>query len=218
MGKPSITNDGGSGAIISWTDSRNYPVSASDIYANRVLANGTLPVILVSFGAQFVNANVLLQWNTSSEQNTSYFEIERSTNASIFSSIGNVKAAGNSFTPTNYSFTDKTPVTGTNYYRLKMVDINGKFSYSKTIPVKMGNVNSLKLYPNPAKNTLYIHAEMTNVKALILITDVGGKKVKMQTLVLNKNTPIDISNLAKGIYQLIIKTATNTLEQKFVKD
>lgn len=216
--EPSITNNGGAGAIISWTDPRNYPVSASDIYANRVLANGTLPVILVSFDAQLFNANVLLQWNTSSEQNTSYFEIERSADGTYFSAIGNLTAAGNSFTAINYSFTDKSPVSGTNFYRLKMVDINGKFSYSKTIPVKIENVTSFKIYPNPAKNTLYIQTGETNEKAIIQITDLAGKKVKEQMVSLNKNTPIDISNLATGIYKIIIKTATNTLEQKFVKE
>lgn len=215
--EPSIAHNGGSGAIVSWTDDRNG-LSGSDIYANHVLANGALPLTLVTFEAQLINKDVLLQWSTSSEQNTSHFDIERSADGNNFSVIGNVNAAGNSSSTINYSFPDNDPVTGNNFYRLKMVDIDGHFSYSKTIVVKLENVTSLSIYPNPAKNTLYLHTSGSNESALIQIVDLAGKKVKEEKVILTRNTPIDISNLPKSIYKVIIKTGAITEHQQFVKE
>jgi hypothetical protein len=215
--EPSITHNGGAGAIISWTDGRNG-ISGSDIYTNRVLANGTLPLALVTFDAQLIYKNVLLQWSTSSEQNTSHFDIERSTDGNNFSAIGKVNAAGNTSSAIKYSFPDNEPATGSNFYRLKMVDIDGHFSYSKTIVVRLENVTSLRIYPNPAKNTLYLHTSGNNENALIQVVDLAGKKVKEQKVILTRNTPIDISNLPKSIYKIIIKTETITEHMQFVKE
>ena len=215
--EPAITHNGGAGAIISWTDDRNN-TTTSDIYANRVQANGTLPLTLITFEAQLINKDVLLQWNTSSEQSTSHFDIERSTDGNNFSVIGNVNAAGNSSSTIKYSFPDNDPAAGNNFYRLKMIDLDGHFSYSKTIVIKLANATSLSLYPNPAKNTLYLHRSGDDENALIQIVDLAGKKVKEQKVVLTRNTSIDIGNLPKSIYKVIIKTAAITEHLQFVTE
>jgi hypothetical protein len=214
--EPSVTHNGGSGAIVSWTDERNG-VSGSDIYANRVQANGTLPLTLITFEAQLINRDVLLQWSTSSEQNTSHFDIERSTDGNNFSVIGNVNAAGNSSSTIKYSFSDDNPVAGTNFYHLKMVDKDGRYSYSKTVAVQVVNIKFLRVYPNPARDALYIETSRSNENAIIQIIDLAGKKVKEQKLVLTGNTSVDISNLPKSIYKILIKTGTKTEALKFVK-
>ena len=140
-----ITHNGGSGAIISWTDHRNDATTSADIYANRVLANGTLPLTLITFDAQLIDKDVLLQWSTSFEENTSHFDIERSADGMSFTFIGNVNAAGNSSSERNYDFTDKDPFNGINFYRLKMVDADDKFVYSKAIAVKKEDNNPLHI-------------------------------------------------------------------------
>ena len=214
--EPSVTHNGGSGAIISWTDDRNS-ISGDDIYANRVQANGTLPLTLITFEAQLINKDVLLQWTTSSEQSTSHFDIERSTDGNNFSVIGNVNAAGNSSSTIKYSFPDDNPAAGTNFYRLKMVDKDGRYSYSKTVAVQVQSIKSLRVYPNPASDALYIETSAANENAIIQIIDLAGKKVKEQKLVLTGNTQVDISNLPKSIYKILIKTGTQTEALKFVK-
>jgi hypothetical protein len=214
--EPSVTHNGGSGAIISWTDDRNS-ISGDDIYANRVQANGTLPLTLITFEAQLINKDVLLQWTTSSEQNTSHFAIERSTDGNNFSVIGNVNAAGNSSSTIKYSFPDDNPAAGANFYRLKMLDKDGRYSYSKTVAVQVQSIKSLRIYPNPASDALHIETSAANENSIIQIIDQAGKKIKEQKLVLTGNTQMDISNLPKSIYKILIKTGTKTEVLEFVK-
>ncbi|MEO9005237.1 MAG: T9SS type A sorting domain-containing protein [Ginsengibacter sp.] len=212
--EPALIHNGGSGAIISWTDGRN---SSQDIYANRVLANGTIPLILVKFEAQLINQDVLLKWSTSSEQNNSYFDVERSADGNNFSSIGKVNATGNSSSTINYSLPDNDPAAGNNFYRLKMVDVDGKFTFCKIITVNIVEGKSLRIYPNPARNTLFLHSSGIDANALFQILDLSGKKVKEQKLVLTGTTFVDISDLPKSVYKIIIKTKTNTEQLTFVK-
>ncbi len=151
------------------------------------------------------------------EQNNKGFDIERSTDGNNFSAIGKVNAAGNSSSTIKYSFFDDNPVAGTNFYHLKMVDKDGRYSYSKTVAVQVVNIKSLRVYPNPASDALYIETSRSNENAIIQIIDLAGKKVKEQKLVLTGNTSVDISNLPKSIYKILIKTGTKTEALKFVK-
>lgn len=218
---PAITHNGGSGAIISWTDGRNYATSENDIYANLVPSSGVLPLTLISFEAQLIDRNALLSWSTSSEQNTSYFEVERSKDGSVFSKIGRVHAAGNSSSIRNYSFADNAFVSGTNFYRLKMVDADGRFTYSKTVAIRVdGNSNALQIFPNPAKGILHVQVPGSNENAMLIITDMTGRKVKQQKINGSGNTSfsIDIDDLPKGTYNLLLKGKSLNEHQKFVKD
>ncbi|RNI27514.1 T9SS C-terminal target domain-containing protein [Rufibacter immobilis] len=115
-----------------------------------------LPVELTSFNGNFANNAVKLTWSTASEKNNDYFTIERSTNGHEFTQIGQVKGNGNSQVALSYTFLDQQPVAGTTYYRLKQVDFDGAYEYSKMITVKaapsiqkMQRVNVTAVYPNP---------------------------------------------------------------------
>jgi hypothetical protein len=115
-------------------------------------AQGTLPFTLSSFEAVLTQAGVNLNWTTSSEINSDHFGIEKSTDASHWQTIGIVAAKGFSSIAVNYSFTDESPSGGVSYYRLQMVDQDGKYKYS---PIKVinGNVSKgLSVFPNPASN------------------------------------------------------------------
>ena len=206
----------------------------SDISNNWVLKNGidhfnrltlasninnALPLKLISFSVQYINNSTRLQWQTSSEQNTSHFSIERSSDGINFSSIGNVNAAGNSSILKNYEFNDPQSNKGLNYYRLKMVDVDGKYIYSKVLVIKIDGKSILQIFPNPAKNILYIQASGENEKATVQIIDVTGRKVKEEKFTLNGTTSfsIDISGLPQGIYNLLLHRQLTTDQQKFVK-
>ncbi len=98
----------------------------------------------------------LLTWITSTELNSDYFEIERSTDAKSWINLGIVQAAGNSNAKNNYNFVDSIPESGLNYYRLKMVDLDGTFAYSRIKSVNFPEFSWAKLYPNPVNDVLQI--------------------------------------------------------------
>jgi hypothetical protein len=181
----------------------------------------TLPVSLISFNVDKSNNAVTLLWQTSQEFNTAYFDIQRSTNGEDFFSIGKVTASGNSATVKNYSYKDHAPIKGVNYYRLKMIDEDAKFTYSKTIAVKTDNTNaSLQILPNPARDILKIQINGYNETALLLITDETGKSIQQKNITLNLSSSfsIDIKSLPKGVYTLSLEGKTINKHQKFIKE
>jgi ELWxxDGT repeat protein len=180
-----------------------------------------LPVTLLNFSATYSKPDVLIQWQTSQEHNSSHFDIDRAKDGIDFSNIGTLNAAKNSSTTKDYSFTDTKPMPGTNFYRLKMVDADGKFSYSKIVVIKLNDKNSvLQIFPNPAKNTLNIQVNGDNETATLEITDMSGRKVKEEKIQVNGNTSVsfDITNLQKGTYNLLLKSKFMYEQKKFIKE
>lgn len=112
-----------------------------------------LPITLTSFSGFGINDNTnVLLWTTSSEINNDYFVIERSDDAMNYKPIGTVDGAGNSNTLIDYDFTDDNAIFGSNYYRLKQIDFDGKFSYSNVIFI--GNDVAENIYFNSQTNEL----------------------------------------------------------------
>lgn len=108
----------------------------------------TLPVNLLSFtGSLQPDKQVYLKWETAEEQHTSHFSVERSTDGARFVAIGKVKAAGTG--AHSYHFTDPSPAAGNNYYRLRMIDTDGKFSISKLVHIRAAYSNiAVRIAPN----------------------------------------------------------------------
>lgn len=161
-----------------------------------------LPVTLLSYSATLQpTGKVLLNWQTSSESNTSNFVIERSTDAVNFKPIANVKAAGSSHGNIDYTAIDATPLDGINYYRLLGYDIDGKMKQLgiKAIKNSKGNEHA-SIYPNPATgNSIYVKLVSANTSNLYIIADMSGKIVK--TGIINSSRqPVNISQLAAGNY------------------
>lgn len=183
---------------------------------------GALPVSLGDFKAVLQNdCKVLLQWQTENVQNLSGFNIQRSVDANHFYSIDYVTAKGSGNSKINYLTFDKQPLKGINFYRLKIVDTDGKFTYSKIESVVNNQaLFSLHLFPNPAKNILLVSATTDNEKVTFQIIDVGGRILKEGSYYLSGNITfgVDIVTLPKGIYyfQLITKSTSET--RRFVKD
>lgn len=209
---PIIIKDGSNGMIISWTDFRNdLTGQRQDIYAQRLnfdgtLGGSTLPVSLLFFKAGKINNTVQLQWQTASEQNSDYFNIERSNDGVQFSSLARVAAAGNSHALKNYSSTDNNPLEGINFYRLKEVDLDGKFKFSKIVRVEMQNNNDeVHIYPNPATNNALLLLDKPAKKAVVNIFTAKGELIKRIFIPdgLTKVT-IDVTSLAKGNYTIRI--------------
>ena len=154
--------------------------------------SAALPVELLSFKAIKKRKEILLSWQTASEQNSDYFAVERSTDRREFTDIGHVNAMGTSMETHNYSLTDKNPATGINYYRLKQMDRDGHFTLSKIISVDYDR-NVLSFYPNPATKTLFFNKAIEAIS----IRDIRGKEVlHLENII----SDIDISSLQPGMY------------------
>jgi len=140
-----------------------------------------MPVRLVSFTGQQLNGQAQLKWQSSSEENTSHFEVERSADGKHFSQVLTKKAQGNSASLVSYNAIDNSPLAGTSYYRLKMVDLDGTFEYSKLVAVSAEGTLLAKAYPNPSKgNGVSIIAGDGSKLVLKAVSDLFGKQVSYQ--------------------------------------
>jgi hypothetical protein len=162
-----------------------------------------LPVTLVRFDARAEGQTALLTWATTSETNSDHFEIERSLNGKIWQKIGVVKSYGESTVLREYQYADYTPASGENLYRLKMVDNDETFAYSRIRSLEVhGNVSDLSVYPNPSSDKLNIR-DYTNVKEVV-ISDLNGRSVYQSASFSAGHGTIDIKHLVQGMYILKI--------------
>lgn len=142
-GGASVTTNNGSKATMQTNDPAFYAWVQSQ-------PNSPLPITLITFKANAGNNVVSLTWSTSSEENFDKFVIQRSLDGKTFDAIGEVNGAGNSKTLLNYSFEDAGALIGKNYYRLKSVDLDGKFEYSGVISATLDVSKEIVMYPNPS--------------------------------------------------------------------
>jgi hypothetical protein len=173
-----------------------------------------LPVSELNFTATRNGETVLLKWNTLPETNSKYFLIERSSDEKNWSSIGHIPVGNNSIR--NYFFTDSMPYTGVNYYRLKQVDGDGRYSFSDIHSVLMNNERKLNVYPNPVTSLLQVK---TNVKLSgVRIMDLSGKIVLNNFTVSSDVIYINVSGLASGIYFIeLINSKNERYHSRFIK-
>ncbi|HYK57165.1 MAG TPA: T9SS type A sorting domain-containing protein, partial [Flavisolibacter sp.] len=139
-----------------------------------------LPLQLLNFKGALQNNAAFLQWETTNETNTSHFVVERSIDGNNFSNIGTVTAAGNSMGALKYDYTDYGAAlqsSSTLYYRLKMVDLNGTFTYSKVITITLKPSSyTVALYPNPIHDVLKVRLTLSKAEQVqILVTDMNGR-------------------------------------------
>jgi Secretion system C-terminal sorting domain len=189
--------------------------TATAVFDNVSVINNSnpLPVTLIDFTASNKNNQYcLLNWQTSAEINFDHFEIEHSTPTSTFTSIGVVAGHNNTSTNQLYSFTDNNPTDGDNYYRLKMVDQDGKFAYSKVVKVNF-DLSIISVFPNPAKDRIYLknNINFTNGEQITFeMFNTLGQQVVNRSLNTNGQDLITVNfppGISSGIYYLI---ATNS--------
>jgi hypothetical protein len=170
-------------------------------------AQNILPIRLISFVANPKASTVELAWVVATETNVANYEVEYSANGTNYTSIGSKTAMGSR----NYTLIHTSPKQGLNYYRLKIIDRDGKVSYSEVRTVNFGAVDgTVKLYPIPAVSTVNITltSGMINQAATISIISVDGRLVYQQTTTaLSQTETINVSKLANGKY--IVRIVTN---------
>lgn len=165
----------------------------------QVYADAVFPVTLLSFNGQYEGNKVPLKWATATEQNSSHFDIERSTDGQKYETIGQVKAGGNTATKLDYSFIDNNlPAQNIFYYRLKQVDFDEKFVYSDIVSIKKKERDpSVKMFPNPADSEITIFGVADN--AQIEVYNEIGQLVKTVHS-LSSGSKMTITDLPKGVY------------------
>jgi hypothetical protein len=198
-------------------DNGYYAEFSVNSFSEFWLSNGglgginPLPLNLMSFEAVKQNKKTLLQWSTGNELNIAKYIIERSADGTAYSPIGEVTALNTQGTNT-YNFTDAQPLSGLNFYRLKLMDRDGTFKYSPTRKIDfLVTTDDITIYPNPVTNAKITIASSGNCTGEF-IYDAAGKLVKNYSL-RGRNITLDLSGIAKGVYQLKIVTE-NTLQTK----
>jgi hypothetical protein len=175
--------------------STNHPLTLAEV-GPSYLSSTILPVKLLSFTATKIKEQTLLLWSTANEQNSSHFEIERSLDGLSFDILDKIMASGNSKTLINYSFMDKNTALGTNYYRLKQVDLDGKTSYSAIQFVSFKNVN-ISIQTTLVKDMIDIKTNDERENTLNFFNTAGQK---MLTLKGKGRQLVNVSNFPSGIY------------------
>lgn len=180
-------------------------VTGQGAFSNVITTLSTLPVNSLTFNVSKVSGANLLQWSTGAETNTRYFEVQQSANGRDFNTIATVNASGNSSTARSYQYTDNSAAllsTTVTYYRLKITDINGSYSYSDVVLIKNNKGVLVTVYPNPAKDQVIINVtDKALMNTTAQLSDVSGKLLQ-NVLIKQTVTNINISQYQKGVYLL----------------
>ncbi|MCF8244041.1 MAG: T9SS type A sorting domain-containing protein [Saprospiraceae bacterium] len=196
-------------------------ISGSNIGVDDFSVSGTpLPVELTLFNASIQVYSNELSWQTASELNNSHFSIEKSTNGMNYREIGIVQGHGTSLETNEYNFIDESPAKGTNYYRLKQVDFDGNFEYSKIVSVFFGETKGhVQLFPTIASNEVQLHfPSPTDDEGTIQIFDYNGKLVKMLGFEPEmEEMTIPTDDLARGTYLLKVNSSKVYETLRFIR-
>lgn len=184
-----------------------------------------LPLRLLEFSGTISGNNNVLRWATTAEQQSAYFDIQRSSDGVNFSTVGQVTAAGSHAGTNNYQYIDNVSnhAQPTYYYRLKMVDNNAQFTYSSMVKLKRSNQEFfVKVLQNPFRQQLLIDVTSPKLQECVLtLTDMNGRNILQRTVVLqNGNTIIDVPGVQKagtGAHVLTVVTTTDKRVFKVMK-
>jgi hypothetical protein len=177
----------------------NATIMNSTIGSLHPCTIGALPVGLGSFTYVVENRLVRLKWQTVSEMNNAFFEIQRSADGINFSVLATVRGAGTTAIPQSYGYSDTDP-KHLNHYRLRQVDLDGRESFSKILYVKVQQANPLAVLQNPAKHTLQLQVGESMVnRSEIIIYDLAGRIVKTSP-VSSASMQVNIASLSAGKY------------------
>ena len=187
-----------------------------NVVAKGLATENALPVTLLSFNASGTeHAN--LSWRTSQEININYYEVQRSLDGIAFTSAGTVQSISSSSTNT-YSFLDNFRLQGNTYYRLKITDRDGRFSYSKIVLLNPKTNNIIWINPNPVEALLNVTIPVSFAASSLLVIANDGKLLIEEKLNAgDRNVSVDVSKMPPGIYQLVLISGISKASERFLK-
>lgn len=174
---------------------------------------GPLPVSLLYINSKALDTGISINWATVTEENADYFIIERSSNGIGFTSIGKESASGNSKDLIRYAFADERPLEGKNYYRLKTVDYDGSFEYSKIISANWDTPKVVNVYPNPSSGasiSFKTNFSPQENDRIIVLNSVGNEVAKIDATGFDSEITFN-STLKPGIY--FVKYVSSNFEK-----
>lgn len=195
------------------------PATGGVIYLQNIYfwATSPLSVTLSDFKATKVGSVASLTWKSLSEVSNKGYDVQRSTNGTSWASVKFVAGKGSNST---YIFVDNNTTSGVTYYRLGIMDANGKVSYSSTVSVDFAKTNvKISFYPNPVKDRIIVTIPtIQSSSASLSLVNLSGKTVKTVQLTqgFNSNVSFDMLGLSKGIYILALKDSGSTQTTKVV--
>ena len=211
---------------VNFTDGQSFNVPADTIITYKVCVT-PLPLTLLDFNGVCKEGITYLSWTTSLELNVSHFEIERSADGTTFKKIGEDVAAKNASSGiSNYTALDLLTPKGISYYRLRMVDRDGQYAYSRIVAVNNGEeqFTLVGIYPNPAQDMIQVeyYSAIEQNTALSLSTVIGQEVKQMEirtTIGLNKIV-LPLADVADGTYLLTFanRTTGESLVKKIIKN
>ncbi len=182
---------------------------------------GPLPIALVNFTGKGLDDKVNLFWNTAAEYNVKMIVVERSADGSLFDKFAEVTPKGSSSSGAAYNLADMFPLPGTGFYRLKIVDLDGSFSYSKIIQVDMPAraIAITQLYPNPVSDIMRLEIYADKRQRLISrVFDMSGKQLIVKSINLEKGqntSSLSFTNLGRGLYIISFENAMGNIAGRY---
>jgi hypothetical protein len=195
--------------------------AANSVSTRLGTADATLPVELVSFTAQAQDEAVALRWRTASEQNSAYFEVERSADGRQFAAIGRVAAQGNADAPTSYAYLDHSPIhpfTHSLYYRLRQVDTDGSAAYSPVAVVERSGPRPFEVYPTQVVDgVLHFSYRGPSAEASLTVYNMSGQLLRQQATTVSGRGSLAVDGLAAGWYVARLATASGSYLARFYR-
>jgi Secretion system C-terminal sorting domain len=182
------------------------PSTIDAVYsAGVVTINAVLATELSAFTTQIKEGIVQLDWQTASEYQNKGFEVERSSDGNDWLSIGFVPAEGSSSRARAYRLNDPKPISGINYYRLRMIDKSGQSTFSRTKTVELLSGKPIvRIYPNPTADNITLQWTIEGLQQVLFeLFDTSGKCLIKQEIAVNSpSTSLKLGDLKNGLYQI----------------
>ena len=224
-------NDANPQFSASWGGVYNYTLTVTDLCGNTtsnqvaVTVLGPTPVTLLNFNGRIQNSITHLNWDVENEINFDRYEVERSVDGRAFVTLGNVHAIGSSSVTQRYHFEDyKLPAETYIFYRLKMIDIDGTYSYSQIIKLKRDRSAEdglITITPNPFSDKIVLLYESTQPdKVRVSITDSKGSLIKQKMFLVEEGINqlyVNGANLPTGLYFVTVKDRSKKVTRKVIK-
>jgi len=227
----SIMGASGSNTAIA-TDAAGIPIvfnQSNTVVIAKKNFLGSLAAVPVEFGKFYLErsgkADVIVNWETASELNNAYFEIERSIDGSNFEKVNQVASKNaNSQSLQAYAVIDANLAPALYYYRIKQVDFDGKYAYSAIRTINLTTENALNInsiYPNPFTNELNVNLNLAAPSSVeVVVSDINGRTVSTNTVNAKEgiNTvKVNTTELVNGVYFVTIKAQGETFTGKLIK-
>ncbi len=201
--------------------SRSYLPNTGYVFSQTWTLSKTVPLELLSFEAAKKGADVLLNWQTTNEHNTSHFDVQRSTNGKQFFSIGTVKS-NNKTTLNTYDFADKNLPSGTLYYRLEQFDDDGKSTFSPIRSIEKSDKFYYEMSPNPTSDILTINGNADyTMNMTVEVFNELGVQLYQKTAKITEGAfqhKVDMRSFAEGTYLVFLRLPNGfSVEKRVVK-